>query len=363
MRRASCVVKAVIWLTIALPGSGHAAEPVNTQGPLSMQSEGSFFVGGLPRVTGGLNGTTSGPGLESQRTITTGQMYVEYQVPVAARHLPLVMIPGGGLSGQAYETTPDGRMGWSEYALRSGRPVYLVDPVGRGRSGVDATAYNLARSGSRPANSQPPIQMIDHELAWTWFRIGPKFGTPFPDSQFPLEAVDNFYKMWLPDFNAAVPAPNPSLADLAALGDRLGGAVMLGHSQSFMFPERTALLDPNAVKGIISLESGYACDAPFTEQELLRLAKIPVLIVFADHQADAPEPFGSRWLASMAKCRDFATSIRDAGGDATFLHLPEAGIRGNTHMFMLDKNNLQVAALLLDWIDTHVEHLPHPAHD
>src|SRR5208337_2399625 len=33
-----------------------------------------------------------------------------------------------------------------------------------------------------------------------------------------------------------------------------------------------------------------------------------------------------------------------------------AGARSNTHMFMLDKSNLQIADLLLDWIDTHVEH-------
>lgn len=40
----------------------------------------------------------------------------------------------------------------------------------------------------------------------------------------------------------------------------------------------------------------------------------------------------------------------------TFLHLPDIGIHGNMHMFMLDKNNLQIADVLLDWIDTHVEH-------
>jgi hypothetical protein len=28
-------------------------------------------------------------------------------------------------------------------------------------------------------------------------------------------------------------------------------------------------------------------------------------------------------------------------------------------MMMQDKNNLQIADLLLDWIDTHVEHRPH----
>ncbi len=43
------------------------------------------------------------------------------------------------------------------------------------------------------------------------------------------------------------------------------------------------------------------------------------------------------------------------GGRGTFLLLPEAGIAGNSHMMMMDKNNLQVAALIRRWI---VEHAP-----
>jgi dipeptidyl aminopeptidase/acylaminoacyl peptidase len=58
----------------------------------------------------------------------------------------------------------------------------------------------------------------------------------------------------------------------------------------------------------------------------------------------------------MQQCRDFAAALHGAGGDVTFLHLPEIGIHGNTHMFMLDKNNLAIADLVLDWIDKHVEH-------
>ena len=105
------------------------------------------------------------------------------------------------------------------------------------------------------------------------------------------------------------------------------------------------------------METGfYACNTTFTEQERATLARIPMLIVFADHQADAPEPFGARWMTSMAQCRDFAASLSKAGGDVTFMHLPELGIHGNTHMFMLDKNNLQIADLLFDWMDKHVEH-------
>jgi hypothetical protein len=42
------------------------------------------------------------------------------------------------------------------------------------------------------------------------------------------------------------------------------------------------------------------------------------------------------------------------GGKVTVLHLPAVGINGNSHMFMLDKNNLQVADLMLKWIDQNV---------
>lgn len=31
------------------------------------------------------------------------------------------------------------------------------------------------------------------------------------------------------------------------------------------------------------------------------------------------------------------------GGDVTLVHLPEAGIRGNTHFSMSDLNNLEIA--------------------
>jgi hypothetical protein len=37
------------------------------------------------------------------------------------------------------------------------------------------------------------------------------------------------------------------------------------------------------------------------------------------------------------------------------MHLPKLGIRGNSHMLMQDKNNVQLADLILAWIDQHVE--------
>lgn len=336
-------------------GVACATEHVITSGPLTLRTEGSFFVGGVDRHAGSLNGLDSGPPSAREGTITTGQMYVQYQVPLHQLHMPVVLIHGGSLSGQSYETTPDGRMGWAEYFVRSGRPTYVVDQVGRARSGFDATMENQARLGSRPARELPSTHIIGHEFAWTWFRIGPSYGVPFKDTQFPLGSVDQFYKMWIPDQSSALPPDNPGYADLAQLGAKLGGAVLIGHSQSMMFPEQAALIDSKAVKGIISLESGYSCQTQYSDAQRAILARIPILIVFADHQGDAPEPFRTRWTASLAECRSFANSIAALGGDVTFIHLPEIGIHGNSHMMMLDRNNLQIANLLIDWIDVHVE--------
>jgi hypothetical protein len=46
--------------------------------------------------------------------------------------------------------------------------------------------------------------------------------------------------------------------------------------------------------------------------------------------------------------------LKTAGGDAQMLNPPERGIRGNSHMIMQDTNNLQIADLILQWIDEHV---------
>ena len=49
--------------------------------------------------------------------------------------LAVVFMHGGGLSGSMWETTPDGRPGWSRLFLEAGHPVYVIDGVERGRAG------------------------------------------------------------------------------------------------------------------------------------------------------------------------------------------------------------------------------------
>ncbi len=152
----------------------------------------------------------------------------------------------------------------------------------------------------------------------------------------------------IPDLNSTLPTPNPTWTNMAALAVQLKGAVLIGHSESGFFPEQAALMDPSGIRANISIE--MPCPA-LTSAQVATLAKIPTLVIFGDHLADIPGIWGS----AFASCQQFVKQMKAAGSDAEMMHLPDLGIKGNSHMLMQDRNNLQIADLILAWIDKHVE--------
>jgi hypothetical protein len=193
------------------------------------------------------------------------------------------------------------------------------------------------------------------QSAWQVFRFGPTFGVAWPDEQFPVNAVDELAKQSIPDKNSALPTPNPTIANLATLAVKAGGVVLLGHSESSCFPLQAALTDPTGVRGIVSIEGCSSNRLPLTPERLAILAKIPLLMVFGDH-LDTPIPPGFTGVSRAIEFLNAQTQVQEinnAGGDATMLHLPDAGLHGNSHMMMQDKNNLQVADLILAWMREH----------
>ena len=73
-------------------------------------------------------------------------------------------------------------------------------------------------------------------------------------------------------------------------------------------------------------------------RKLPRLSGLPILIVTSEASYHAAYDHGtSKYLAQ-------------AGVEHAFLRLPDVGIRGNGHMMMLEENNLEIAALLHDWV-------------
>jgi hypothetical protein len=319
--------------------------------PLAIADQGSFFVGGdsksIPAPAG------RGPGAGAPGDVTINQMYVQYQIPAGANsHVPVVMVHGCCLSSMTWETTPDGRMGWSQYFVRRGRPVYLADQSSRARSGFDASKLAAVKSGAAPPSELPNVLWATHQVAWSVFRFGPSYGTAFPDGQFPVQAADELYKQMIPDLNATLPMPNPTWKNMAALAVKLKGAVLMGHSESGFYPEEAAMIDPSGVRGIISIE--MPCTTNLSKEKLAGLAKIPVLVMFGDHLGDVQGGI-AQWPTSFESCNTFVKQVNDAGGDATMMSLPKMGIKGNSHMLMQDRNNLQLADLILGWIDQHVE--------
>ena len=69
------------------------------------------------------------------------------------------------------------------------------------------------------------------------------------------------------------------------------------------------------------------------------LKGIPILIVTAEASYHAPY--------------DHCTSLflKQAGVEHTFVRLADVGIRGNGHMVMLEKNNLEIAQYLDRWLE------------
>ena len=338
---------------LASSTTGFAQELKDVQAPpspLTLKSRGSFIVGGesVEQTPAQLSSFTGQP-LESGGHVTVNQMYVEYMVPVADNGVPVVMLHGATLSGKSYDTTPDGRMGWYEYFVRQGHPVYVPDQVSRARSGVDIATYNEVRAGVQPVSALPNFWRFPDELVWTQFRFGPTFGTAFPDGQFPVEAVGELSRQAIPDFNTVLPTPNPNIAAMANLAAQLNGAVLLGHSQTGSLPLDAALANPNAVKAAVLVEPGGCRATRWTDEEIATLATKPILVVFGDN-LDAQTGTIVSWRNQYNDCQAFIARVNAAGGAAEMLHPPDLGIRGNSHMIMQDRNSLQIADLILQWI-------------
>jgi hypothetical protein len=248
-------------------------------------------------------------------------------------------------------------MGWYEYFARKGHAVYLPDQVSRARSGFDLTPFNEVAAGVRPPSAVPNLLVLTKAGSWQSFRFGPSLGTAFPDEQFPVEAIDELAKQSIPDQNADQQQPpgiNLTPTRLAELGVKIGGAVLVGHSESGFYPELAALQNTAGLRGLISIEPASCAAATLSKEQIAKLAKLPTLVVFGDHLADVSNPI-LNWPAALADCEQYVAEINQAGGVATMLHLPAAGVFGNSHMMFQDKNNLQVGDMILSWIDEHVE--------
>ncbi|MBT8238664.1 MAG: alpha/beta fold hydrolase [Croceitalea sp.] len=322
--------------------------------PIIIQDQGSFAVGGSMIINPGtFDAIKRGP--EGQ-TFHGDHAYVFYQIPVDARKYPLVMWHGFGQFSKTWETTPDGREGYQNIFLRRGFSTYIMDQPRRGRAG---------RSMVEATITPTP----DEQFWFNIFRIGvwPDY---FPGVQFAQdeETLNQYFRQITPNIGGF---DTEVITDAASqLFDKIGNAILVTHSHSGGFGWVTAMKNIN-IKGIVSYEPGSGFPFPEGEvpapiessagaleavgvakEDFLGLTKIPIIIYYGDF---IPEKYDTNpgtdgWRVRLEMARKWRDAVNKYGGDVTVVHLPEIGIKGNTHFPFSDLNNVEVANLMSKWL-------------
>ncbi len=359
----------VIAASLLIPGC--ATSPSNVPGgPITIERQGSFFVGGRQvKAAGTYDAISTAAPTNAGQTYWIDQMYVQYQIPLNARKLPLVLVHGGSGTGVSWETTPDGREGFQTIFLRRGFPVYIVDTPRGGRSGIPSFNGDFGKLDNAqqiiPARSTRP----GREHAWSRWRLGPQYPDTFATQAFPMNAVEPFLKGVRP-----ITSDDPEVISraLAELLDKIGPAIVVTHSNGGVWGWTLGMRSPN-VKAIVSYEPSFifpqgdllpaqpgvrttqAPVAPVPPQDFAKLTKFPVQIVFGDNIPKQPVPDlpadGRRLQLLDAPL--FVDALNQRGGKASLLHLPDAGLRGNSHFMFSDLNNVEVADQLSAFLARH----------
>ncbi len=326
------------------PGTPIDFIPRNTVGaPLLLKDEGTFFINGKVVQSNYPTSPSPTPG-----PYVINQMYVHYRVPLLALKPAIIMIHGNGLSGDTYETTPDGREGWATYFTRHGYPVYVVDIPGRGRAGFDVQAINQAKV-TNDISKVPTITRSVLTASWVSFRFGPEYGVPFHTMKFPVKYRWNLSAEGVPIAESTLQggALQQTPDAVTALIDKIGPAIILVHSQSGPVADIVVGRRPSLVRAVVNIE-GDQNTIP-TDDQIAAYRKVPDLEVFGDNVIG--NTASATGQARFDVRNAVVKRIQKAGGDATLLQLPTVGISGNTHMMMQDTNNLKVADVILSWLD------------
>ena len=323
--------------------------------PMVIQEQGSFAVGGTvvtnPGIFDPVKMTPEG------QTFRGDHAYVFYQVPVNARELPLVLWHGFGQFSKTWETTPDGREGYQNIFLRRGFGVYVIDQPRRGNAG----------RSTQPGTLTP---VADEQKWFTIFRVGiwPNF---FPGVQFSRdpEAMNQYFRQMTPD-TGLIDIDVTSDAVTALFG-KIGPGILVTHSHSGGMGWRTAIKSPN-VRAIVSYEPGSNYVFPQGEvpppmpssagpleavgvplPDFMKLTKIPIVIYYGDYIPEQPSanPGQDQWRVRLEMARLWRDAVNRRGGDVTVVHLPDMGIRGNTHFPFSDLNNLEIADLMYKFLE------------
>lgn len=81
---------------------------------------------------------------------------------------------------------------------------------------------------------------------------------------------------------------------------------------------------------------------PIALENFNKLTKIPIIIYYGDYIPLEPTDEWNKdnWRVRLIMARQWAEAVNRHGGNAVVVHLPEIGIKGNTHFLFADLNNV-----------------------
>ncbi|MBP1179712.1 alpha/beta hydrolase [Methylobacterium sp. PvR107] len=376
--RKTAFAGALTLLCLAAGAPVRAAEPFKPT-----QRAGYFFVGGHYEAA-------------KDKTTASGQMYVTYRAPErVTQPYPIVMVHGTAQTGTNFLGTPDGRPGWADRFAAKGFAVYVVDQVGRGRSGGDPETYG--------PYARLPVE--DLETVFTGQERSGLYPQAKLHTQWPggpgvrgNAAFDQFYLSQVPYIASALKSEELVDPALIALLEKTGPAILLTHSQAGVFGWAVSDQRPDLVKAHVAVEPngptfydirfkggdawyervGDSRARPYGITRVPLHFEPPVskpadLTVVQAETAAAPDKIRCwlqaepvRTLPNLAKVpavivtseASFRATMDDctgafleqAGAKPDRLRLAERGIHGNGHMMMLESNSDEVADAIIGWI-------------
>jgi pimeloyl-ACP methyl ester carboxylesterase len=309
----------------------------------TVKEVGSFHIGGRQETLAGLPVreivfTPGAPPIKSDPNgeFEVEQMYVQYvKLAKPKAKVPVLLWHGGGLSGVTWETKPDGKPGWQQSFLQAGFDTYVSDAVERGRASW--ARYPEIWKGE-------PFFRAKKE-AWELFRLGPSYEpggkrVSFEGTQFPVDSFDQFAKQSVPRWSVNDAATQKAYD---ALVQKVCPCVIVVHSQGGNFGFTAALNAPDKVKALVLVEPSGAPDP--AKVDAAKAKAIPMLVVWGDNLDKVPV-----WQKIVVTPNKFIDALKVTGTKVDVLDLPKAGIKGNSHMVMMDKNSDVVAKRVQDWL-------------
>ncbi len=342
-----------------------------------------FYVGGRYQKVG-------------EKTLMVGQMFVELRTPAkVTQPYPVVMVHGLAQSGVNFMATPDGRSGWAQRFVEWGYQVYVVDQVGRGRSGTNPEVYGpYDRLGTR-----------DLERTFTAPEVYDLYPQAKLHTQWPGGAgvqgnasFDQYFASQVPYLANSQQTEDLVDTALGALLDRTGPVVLVTHGQGSLFGWALSDSRSDLVKAHIAVEPGgppffdvkfrggkdfweKSGDARARAYGITRMpltfsppVRTPEDLVVAQQAKPAADGQIRCWLqgepvrtlpnlakvptvivtaeASFHAAYDDCTAafLTQAGAKPEILHLADQKVRGNGHMVMVEKNSDLVADTLMGWL-------------